>query len=357
MKKILIILWCHPKWWSWVEKVSYEIWKKLSKEYDVSYFFQSNKKSFEKEWNIIFLWKKMIKTYLFDAFIFSIYSYFYLKKNKYDLIIDNIWINLFNKTKTFTIAHWTHINFFKKIKFKNYLDKLKYFLFFWFINWFIVKKSLKKSNKIITFWETIKEELIKEYNLNYNKIKIISNWCDKIFFDTNQKQNTKIKILFISNDHIRKWIDILEKVSNYFINNDNIEFLIIWREYNSKNKNIKYLWKLPRNEVYENMKNSNIIFLPSYYEWQPLVIIEAMNFWCIPLVSKNCHLDFLWNTKLEQFISERNETNFYIEKISFFLENIDYLENLSELSKIIVNNMSWDKVTDEYLEFINEFLN
>ncbi len=357
MKKILIILWCNPKWWSWVEKVSYEIGKKLSKEFEIDFFFWEKNNTFGKEWNMSFFWVKMFKTYLFDALIFSIYSYFHIKKNKYDLIIDNIWVNLFNETKTIIIAHWVHINFFKKIKFKDKLDKLKYFLFFGFINWFIVKKSLKKSHKIITFWETIKKELVKEYYLNSKKISIIPNWCDKIIFDINQKEYNKNKILFISNDHIRKWIDILEKVANYFVNNKNIEFLIIWKEYNSKKHNIKYLWKLPRNEVYEQMKNSNIIFLPSYYEWQPLVVIEAMALWCIPLVSKNCHLDFLRNTKIKNYISEENNVEFYVDKIKnlISLNKNDSLK-LSYESQNLSNFLNWNRISNEYLKLIKNEL-
>jgi len=356
MKKILIVLWCNPKLWSWVEKVSYEIWKKLSTEFEVTFFFWSQEEIIEKDGNITYFWKKMRKSYIFDAFVFALYVNNFLKKNNFDLLIDNIWVNIFNNTKTIVIAHWTHINFFKKVKFDNLINGLKYYLFFWFMNWLIIRLWLRKSNNIITFCETIKNELIKTYGIDWKNITIINNWCDKnelniwkkIFYD-------KLKILFISNDHIRKWIDILEQVAMKF-ENKNIEFNIIGKNYDSNKDNIKYLGKLSREDVYNKMIDSHILFLPSYYEWQPLVILEAMSFWCIPIVSKNCHIDFLYETELWKYISDKNDASFYIKRIEELNNNIIEIQRLSAISKNIVNEMTRENITDKYLNKIRSWL-
>lgn len=357
MKKILIITWCHPKKWSWVEKVAYEMASELSKYHKVTFIYLWDKNLEEKEGNIIFIWKKTIRTYIFDWLVFGFIINSFLKKNSFDLIIDNHWVNIFNNKKTINIAHWVNIAFYKKVKFKSFIEKIKYYLFFLFINWLVVKIWLKKAYKIITATNWIKDELIEYYNIDKDKIKIISNWCDKNNFDIETKNFTeKLKIIFVSNDHIRKWIDILEKVAKYFENNENIEFNIVWREYSSKINNLNYLGKLAREKVYEEMWKSHIIFLPSYYEWQALVVIESMNLGCIPLISKYCHADYLENTKLENFISEENTPDFYINKINYILENKQNLKELSTLSKSIVNEMNWDKINKQYLEYINECL-
>jgi glycosyltransferase involved in cell wall biosynthesis len=105
------------------------------------------------------------------------------------------------------------------------------------------------------------------------------------------------------------------------------------------------------------MQESSIIFLPSYYEGQPLTILEAMSFGCIPMLSHNCHCDFLQNTALDTFISKDNDADFYINQIKT-LKQLDQkdLNTLRQESMKIVQSLSWDIISDAYLKVVTQML-
>ena len=218
------------------------------------------------------------------------------------------------------------------------------------------RNLIKNSYKIILLSKHIKEEIEKYYKIFYNKYVYIYNWYDTL----NKKQqkektkNKKIEILFVSNAHRVKWIDILEKIAKE-LENENIEFNIIGAEYNNiKQKNIHYLWKLSRNDVYKNMRESDIFFFPSYREWQPLVVFEAMSQWCIPLISWECHMDMLEKGLFKGFISHKNDRKFYLKKINYFINNTDKIDTYKKLAIKTISPYSRKNQTDKYYKFIKK---
>lgn len=362
MKNIVILTVYSPLEWSGIEKVMNEVWVTIgnSWKYRVTCLFSWNWETKENNW-IIYKSIKMPKFKWISYILYFLKLPKYIINEKPDLIIDNMggsfFYLLFNKkrkTKVLSVCHWTPRDFKYLTKrfhyngvFNRILNKLRWL--FWLMTH---TYAIKKSDYIITLSKELKFRLIDNW-VPEEKIHIIYNWYDPK--DIKIKEHDWIKILFISNDHARKWIDILEDVANHYIDNDSIKFYVIWRPYNSLHKNIISKWKMKRNELYNFMAKSDVIFLPSYCEWQPLVILEAMWFGCIPVISKECHMDMLESTIFEKNISKSNTVSDYISIIDNIIwqKNID---NMRKKSKEIIGRHTRNNQANQYFEVIKKEL-
>lgn len=360
-KEVAIISLYNPDKWSWAEKVTKEIWEKISEEHNVSYIFPWAKSEIIKKEKIAYISIKAPKFpgINFIVFVFKLNKF--LKKYKTDILIDNIWGSalylLFNK-KHFTlisIVHWctkSLIKYAKYIKFNTLIEKIKYYGFLTLNNVFS-KYVFSKSDLIITLSKYLLDELVEYYGFKKEKIRIIYNWYDPISTSSIIKKdsNSKLSVLFISNDHARKGIKLLEEIAKKLLN-QNIIFYIIWGDYKSSIENVKSLGKLERKSLYELMWKSDVIFLPSYYEWQPLVILEAMSFGCIPIISKECHMDMLENTIFNEFISSNNKSEEYIQMFNTLLHK-NSLDELCKQSPEVIKKYDRKNQSQQYLDIIN----
>lgn len=365
MKKIAIISLYNPDKWSWAEKVTKEIGEKLAKEHELSYIFTWDKTEIIKKWNITYISIKTPNFLWFNFFFFVFKLNNFLKHYKIDILIDNMWASalylFFNKRKfkLISIVHWATkplIKYAKYVKFNSFIEKIKYYSFLQ-LNNIVSKYVFARSDLIITLSKYLLQELVEYYWFDKQKIKVIYNWYDPIppsSLSFIEKENKLLKVLFISNDHARKWMKILEKVAKDLLN-ENIIFYVVGNEYHSDLKNVKSLWKLERNVLYELMWKSDVIFLPSYYEWQPLVILEAMSFACIPVISQNCHMDMLEDTVFSKYInSDNNNSEMYTEIFKSLL-NKDSLDNLYKEAQETIKKYDRETQTQKYLDIINTF--
>ena len=105
------------------------------------------------------------------------------------------------------------------------------------------------------------------------------------------------------------------------------------------------------------MSDSDVIYLPSYSEWQPLVVLEAMWQWCIPIVSWACHLDMLEWTEFERFISYNNKVEDYLNMF-YGLLRLDTTElfNLRIESKNLIELYNRDNQWEKYLKLVKWIL-
>lgn len=361
-KKIAIITLYNPEKWSWAEKVAQEVWLTLSKHNEIFFIFSWKNKEINKRWKITYISLSTPSVWWINFLVFVIQLNIFLKEFKWDVIIDNIWWSamylLLNK-KTIpliSIIHWATkslLSFTKQIVFKNYFEKIKYYWFL-MINDILTTCVLKKSDLTITLSKYISQELVTIYWIPQEKIKVIYNWYDNDSWVINKhNSNKKLQVLFISNDHARKWISILEEIAVKCIN-ENICFYIVGEKYTSEMANIVSLGKIQRENLYTLMWESDVIFLPSYYEWQPLVILEAMHHWCIPIISQNCHMDMLENTVFSQYINQNNDTEIYYTMFKLLLKlNKSSLFNLQVQAQECIKQYTRKNQTQQYVDIIN----
>jgi len=361
MKEVYIISLYSPEWWSGIEKVVNEVSKAIANTDTIKctciFSWKENLRYLKN--NVNYIQVGVPQYPWINHFFFMLKLWNILKNNKIDVLLDNIWASafylLFHKKhfKLIPILHWTWKDYHKLAKyfhFKNIVEKLKYYAYsrFNLQCWNII---IRKSDKIITLSKYLAEDINKYNKIEMDNIKIIYNWYDKTNIKLLNNTNWKLDVLFISNDHARKWIDILENVAKSYIHNKKVNFYVIWKLYESALINIHSLWKMARKDLYKLMAKSDIIFLPSYCEWQPLVIFEAMWLWCIPIISKECHMDMLEWTIFEKNISINNKVSDYIRIISKILQS-ENINIIRKKSQTIINKYDWEKQAREYKNFI-----
>ena len=142
------------------------------------------------------------------------------------------------------------------------------------------KHLYKKSNKIISVAGHVKEKIINNYKIEPDKITTIYNLLDQEKFNFQPGNFTKpYKIGFIGRPYfIKGFYDLIELLNK---NNDSFEWHLVTDTDIVKNqvnnvKNIKYYKNVPHSELSEFYKKLDAIFIPSYSEACPTVLLESI---------------------------------------------------------------------------------
>lgn len=300
-KNILIILWSLKHWW-WAEKIASIIWSYLnnSKKYNVIYltFYQAEKK-YDFSWKEICLCEKLSSNIFIN--FYKLFQRAYKikqisKKENIDICLSHMeeanFSNIFSK-----------IIFFNKSKI--YIQIHQSVNAWWKLYKILIKLLYNFADKIITIVKEEKENLIKNYNIEKEKIEVIYNLVDIEKIDILKKeslweyqnlfQNDKFTFINIWRLTYPKNQELLIEVfKNFNKKYKNVQLIILWEwELRAKlekqiweNKNIYLLWN--QKNPYKFLYNSDCFVFTSRYEWFWIVITEAMS--CdLPIISTDCH--------------------------------------------------------------------
>ncbi|OIQ36297.1 MAG: hypothetical protein BM563_11100 [Bacteroidetes bacterium MedPE-SWsnd-G1] len=200
------------------------------------------------------------------------------------------------------------------------------------IGFAIQRWMLKHQNRKVTMngsWTNQQKQCISFENpclteqnrVDGNDVVAIKSWDSK-----------RINFCFVGTFYKRKGIDkIIEALSNtsteqidtfYFVGGgDNIE------KYKDDSKrincNIKFTGFLDKNEIVKIYEKSHFIVLPSDNEGFPKVIGEAMNYGCVPIVSKVSCIDQYIENSVNGFLIAPNTS----ERLITIFENCVKLKN------------------------------
>lgn len=246
---------------------------------------------------------------------------------------------------------------FLKIENKSKLNPLH------FVYLYIEKRMFKNAKKIIAISNMVKRNIIEEYNVPSEKIKVIYNGIplkEKVPFDDIKKEfninNEKI-LLYVGSGFKRKGVkealDIVSKLKG------NFKFFVVGKEKNiewyksyAKELNIenKVIFTGPRSDVDKFYSMADIFIFPTKYEPFGNVILEALNFENVVFTTDMCGGGEILP---EEWIIDDNIVN----KIQELFDDNEKLEKLKKQAKEISKNYSIEKNVDETIKVINEVIN
>ncbi|MEO0224874.1 MAG: glycosyltransferase family 4 protein [candidate division WOR-3 bacterium] len=241
---------------------------------------------------------------------------------------------------------------------------------------FIGMHQLKLFKKIIVWaleekeWcikRKIPEHLIKKIPIgvpeesykNYEPNKFIKS-CG--LFD-------KKYLLYLGRIHVQKGLDILIKTFALIANKYDVKLVLVGPDngflnevfsladkYGLKDK-ILWLNTLVGKEKYEIINGCEFLLLPSKYELQGIVLVEAMA-QGKPVIATNVGgiPDFVKDGE-NGFIVEYGDVKNLAKKIEKLLTDKNTYLRLSTNAKITAEKFRWEKIIDEYEEIYKEVLN
>lgn len=330
MKKLLFVITWFTKWWA--ERQLYNLINGIKDDFqiEVVWFFDGYyKKELENLWIKVHLIPIKSNLGIFKA----VYKVNKIVKTFKPDIIQSLLPHANIVCKLVNAIHFKKYKLFTGVrnsKEPKLLEKLE-------------KITDRFSHKIITNSKTNKNELIKKW-FNQDKIQVIYNGIH--FHDPKEKYEfNKKTILTVGKFYPQKDYEtnvaVIEKLSQ---KRNDFEVLYVWEwpdkekiENLVKEKNlehtIKFLWV--RNDIPELMNSANLFFLPTKFEWQANVLLEAM-YYKLPIFTTN--------------IPENQEI------CEWFFENIwDYQSFAKDINDVLDKKVDFQDKTSKNKETVQNF--
>lgn len=243
---------------------------------------------------------------------------------------------------------------------------------------FIVPLSIKNADKIIAVSKNTKEDLIREYNVNKDKIKVIYNGLDdkyKIIDDKVKLDSVKTKynlpndyILYLGNLEPRKNIvNLIKAYSLYKSKSNNIKLVIaggkgwlyedIFSLVKEKKleKDVIFTGYVDEEDIVALYNAANLFVYPSLYEGFGLPPLESMA--CgTPVITSNVSSlpEVVGNAAITVDPYNIKELS---EKINKILSNKDLQNKMIQRGIERAKQFTWDKTARETIKVYEDVLN
>lgn len=124
---------------------------------------------------------------------------------------------------------------------------------------------------------------------------------------------------------------------------------------NTKSENTHLIGQVPSSEVAALLKESDIFCLPSFSEGFPTCVLEAIM--CgsyIVTTQRGDAKEIVKDREYGIILPDNNEEGLYNALVSV-LDEREHRENAVKLCyDIVINNYTWDKVTDNFISFVDK---
>lgn len=281
------------KWWQWTH--IYNIYNKLLDINFNNFIVFSPLKNKLKKHKTIFPETKQSK---FQNISMSLKLFLNFRKiiKENDLNMIHLhwgpwWLFLFQKLHI-PVLFTCHHTYWQQYK---YMKWQKWKIIFYYFE----KLSYKQADKVICVSQDTKTILQEKYNIDENKLVYIPNGIDIQDFRWNEQvKKEKNSLVFVWRLDTRKWIDFLVESMIWIIKeNHHIKLYIIWEwklreklenfiKIHTLQENIIFCWKLLWDDFKQRIQKSEIMIIPSVFEWFWISILEAMAL-KVPVIATN----------------------------------------------------------------------
>lgn len=225
-----------------------------------------------------------------------------------------------------------------------------------------VKNAIKKADKIITVSNTIKKEIIEEFDISGEKICVVWNSCsaslkepEKISFEfLHNRYNIANKkyILSVATNNKRKNLSLLVNSFNKISEiNDEIKLVLVGNNNNLySNPNIIITGYINDSELECLYKHALIYVFPSLYEGFGIPMLDAQNF-NIPVLCSNIPVfREVGGSSVEYFDLET--ANLY-DKIINIINNENLIKQLVEKGQENLKRFSLTNINKQLNNVLN----
>lgn len=307
--------------------------------------------------------KRFSSTYSFVNGPWKIHKY--LKNKKYDIIHSNayfsydvVWEKIFSqKTKIVTTLHGLdfglHEELKKEIELGNIMKYRKELLSSFYCK-LKAKFAHSKANALVSVSSGVAKEVEKYLHL---KSIVIPNGAIKEFAGSLIEDKDNF-VLFVGTCAWRKGVKYLldifksSELSNYELKIIGVDKEEIKRQLGIVNisSNIQVLGKLEYSQVIKYMKKAKIFLFPSLYEGMPLVVLEAMSYGAIPVISDfNGSEELIQNGINGYVVAKRDVVNFS-KHVNAILENKELEGRMRNSCKNIGGKFDWSDIAKQYIK-------
>jgi hypothetical protein len=247
-----------------------------------------------------------------------------------------------NKIKWIHIEHGSsYIKLSSKIK---YFLSIIYDKIFW-------KWIFKKAYKVLAISWACKKFILEKF-IN-REVEVFYRGLDLSSLKTNKSWD--VKLVYVWRLVSLKWVsDLVDAYKKSKIKN---ELIIIWDweekqnlEIESNWINVKFLWYKDREFVINYLSKNNCILVnPSYSEWMPTTVIEALATWCVVIAS-----DVWWTSEISDkddlILFEAWDIEWLKDKLIFWIDGYSKLNWLS--FSLINDSFDWNRNIFKFYELI-----
>ncbi|MCK4592758.1 glycosyltransferase family 4 protein [Candidatus Parcubacteria bacterium] len=244
---------------------------------------------------------------------------------------------------------------------------------------FHTKRAVQMADAIIAPSEATKKDIIKFYNINENKIKVVYHGVNQNFSEDKKESDSEASesdsflsldsnnpyILFVGQIQPRKnlirLIEAFETIKSRRNEKSSSLKLIIaggkgWmadKTYEKAKKSkfsedIIFLGKVSGEDLVKLYQNALMFVLPSLYEGFGLPVLEAMSYGVPCIVSDNSSLSEIVDD--HALLVNAKSSDDIAQKINMFLNNDFLRKDFAQRSLKNIKEFSWDKSAKETLE-------
>lgn len=278
----------------------------------------------------------------------------------YDLFFSINFLGDLPKIMTSHGDTFTLLEIWKNIKLQNIDEKMNYYA--GKLLYREEKFLYKKSDKIIAVADHVKTQIINNYKIESDKIITIPNFVDheKFYFHPGEF-NKPYKIGFIGRPYYIKGFYDLIKILNNSTNSDAFEWYLVSdvelvKKLANNTENIHCYDNIPQSKLSEFYDNIDFMFIPSYSEACPTVIIESL------LKGKLCILRDLIGTRemmkdcTGYFFKDISQLNFHDVFKTFPENSLNFHEILRENREKIKTRYGSTYVINDIYELYKNYI-